>query len=78
MQVTATEFKMNLGKYLELVHTEDIWVTKNGKMVAKLVNPNVSSVDQISGILAGKVPEDIDRHSIREERISGYADDDRY
>ena len=58
MQVTATEFKMNLGKYLELVHTEDIWVTKNGKMVAKLVNPNVSSVDQISGILAGKVPED--------------------
>ena len=78
MQVTATEFKMNLGKYLELVHTEDIWVTKNGKMVAKLVNPNVSSVDQISGILAGKVPEDIDRHSIREERISGYAHDDRY
>ncbi len=78
MQVTATEFKMNLGKYLELVHTEDIWVTKNGKMVAKLVNPNVSSVDQISGILAGKVPEDIDRHSIREERISGYEDDDRY
>ena len=30
MQVTATEFKLNLGKYLELVLTEDIWVTKNG------------------------------------------------
>lgn len=76
MQVTATEFKLNLGKYLELVLTEDIWVTKNGKTVAKLINPNVSSVDAISGILAGKVPADLDRHSLREERLSKYAIDD--
>ena len=55
MQVTATEFKLNLGKYLELVLTEDIWVTKNGKTVAKLINPNVSSVDSISGVLARQV-----------------------
>ena len=70
MQVTATEFKLNLGKYLELVLTEDIWVTKDGKTVAKLINPNVSSVDAISGVLAGKVPADLDRHSLREERLS--------
>ncbi len=76
MQVTATEFKLNLGKYLELVLTEDIWVTKNGKTVAKLINPNVSSVDAISGILAGKVSADLDRHSLREERLSKYAIDD--
>ena len=31
-QVTATEFKMNLGHYLEKAHTEDIWITKNGKI----------------------------------------------
>lgn len=76
MQVTATEFKLNLGKYLELVHTEDIWVTKNGKTVAKLINPNVSAVDSISGVLAGKVPADIDRHTLREERVSKYEIDD--
>ncbi len=76
MQVTATEFKLNLGKYLELVLTEDIWVTKNGKTVAKLINPNVSSVDAISGILAGKVSADLDRQSLREERLSKYAIDD--
>lgn len=76
MQVTATEFKLNLGKYLELVLTEDIWVTKNGKIVAKLVNPNVSAVDFISGVLEGKVPADLDRHAIREERLSKYAIDD--
>lgn len=76
MQVTATEFKLNLGKYLDLVLTEDIWVTKNGKTVAKLINPNVSAVDSISGVLAGKIPIEIDRHSLREERLSKYETDD--
>lgn len=76
MQVTATEFKVNLGKYLEMVLSEDIWITKNGKTVAKLINPNVSAVDSISGILSGKVSYDLDRHSLREERLGRYAIDD--
>ena len=76
MQITATEFKLNLGKYLNLVLTEDIWITRNGKLIAKMVNPNVSSVDAISGILAGKVPADADRHSLREERLFRYETDD--
>ena len=75
-QVTATEFKMNLGHYLEKVLTEDIWITKNGKTVAKLVNPNVSAVESVSGILKGLVPDDTDRHSLREERIARYAAND--
>ena len=45
MQVTTTDFKLNLDKYLKLVQTEDILITKNGKPVAKLINPNISSVD---------------------------------
>jgi antitoxin (DNA-binding transcriptional repressor) of toxin-antitoxin stability system len=36
---TSTELKSNLGKYLDLVKTEDIYVTRNGKTIAKLVNP---------------------------------------
>ena len=76
MQITATEFKLNLGKYLNLVLKEDIWITRNGKMIAKLVNPNVSSSDAISGVLAGKVPADFDRHSLREGRLSKYETDD--
>lgn len=75
-QVTATELKMNLGRYLEMVLSEDIWITKNGKTVAKLINPNVSAVDSISGILKGRVPDNMDRHSLREERISRCANDD--
>ena len=76
MQVTATEFKLNFGKYLDMLSTEDIWITRNGKTVAKVINPNVSSVDSISGILEGKVSPDIDRHSLREERLSKYESND--
>ena len=77
LEVTATEFKVNFGHYLDLVPAEDIWITRNGKYVARLVNPNVSAVDSISGILKGKVSETVDRHSLREGRISRYdaADD---
>ena len=67
-QVTVTELKTHLGYYLEKVLTEDIWITKNGKTVAKLVNPNVSAVDSISGILKDRIPDNTDRHSLREDR----------
>ena len=73
MQVTTTDFKLNLDKYLKLAQTEDILITKNGKPVAKLINPNISSVDSISGALTGRVPGNLDRHSVREERLSKYT-----
>ena len=31
MIVTATEFKSNLGKYLDMVATQDVYITKNGR-----------------------------------------------
>lgn len=72
MQVTATEFKSNLGRYFELVYDEDILITKNGKVIAKLINPNVSAVDSISGILKGHVSESVSRKTLRDERYDGY------
>lgn len=76
MIVTATEFKTNFGKYLELLRSEDIFITRNGKTVAKMVNPNVSAVDSISGLLAGKLPDNFDAKDLREERLEKYAIDD--
>jgi prevent-host-death family protein len=38
MEITATEFKMNLGKYLDAVDREDVVITKNGKPAARLVS----------------------------------------
>lgn len=73
MIVTATEFKSNFGKYLELIAHEDIFITRNGKTIAKVVNPQISAVDSLRGMLKD-VSEDIDRDSLREERLSKYED----
>ena len=76
MVVTATEFKVNFGKYLAMLPKEDIFITKNGKTVAKVSNPNISAVDAISGLLTGKLPDSYDAKTLREERIRKYALDD--
>lgn len=73
MIVTATEFKTNFGKYLELIAKEDIFITRNGKIIAKVVNPQISAVDSLRGILKD-VPADPDLDSIREERLSKHED----
>lgn len=76
MIVTATEFKVNFGKYLGMLGQEDIYITKNGKTVAKVMRPNVSAVDALSGLLEGKMPEDLDGKALREDRLARYALDD--
>ena len=65
MIVTATEFKTNFGKYLELIAKEDIFITRNGKTIAKVVNPQISAVDSLRGMLKD-VPADLDQDSIKE------------
>ena len=45
MSITATELKNNLSKYLLLVSKEDIYITLNGKVVAKLSNPYQDRLD---------------------------------
>lgn len=76
MIVTATEFKTNFGKYLDMLLSEDIFITRNGKTIAKMVNPNVSAVNAISGMLAGKLPDNFDAKALREERLKKYEIDD--
>jgi prevent-host-death family protein len=53
VQVTATDFKSNLGKYLNLVSKEDIHITKNGVDVAILIPPKQqpSVIDELIGVI---------------------------
>ena len=37
MEVGITEFKKNTGRYLDLALTNDVFITKNGKVAAKIV-----------------------------------------
>lgn len=68
MSITATELKSNLGKYLLLSATEDIFITKNGKVIAKLSNPNQDRVDMAKSLI-GVLPSDVTLEEAKSERL---------
>lgn len=69
MSITATELKLNLSKYLLLAEKEDIFITRNGKVVAKLTNPFQDRVD-LAESLFGSVPAKVTLEEAREERLN--------
>lgn len=71
MIVTATELKTNLEKYLEMAASQDIFITKNGKSIARLTGSAVNELVLLDD-LVGIVPQDqaIDENTIREARLS--------
>ena len=69
MSITATELKENLGKYLILSITEDVYITKNGKIISKLTNPYQNRLDILDS-LVGIIPNDISFEKSKEERLS--------
>ena len=68
MSITATELKQNLGRYLLLAATEDVYITKNGKVVAKLSNPNQDRVNMAKSLF-GVLPQDITLEEAKNETI---------
>ena len=69
MSITSTELKNNLSKYLLLSATEDVYITRNGKVISKLTNPFQARVD-IAKSLFGVIPADITLEQAREERLN--------
>ncbi len=67
MTITATEFKTNFGKYLALALHQDIYITKNGKNIAKLTSPTTDKAAVLDS-LVGIIPADSDT-DIRKERL---------
>ena len=68
LTITATELKTNLSKYLLLSATEDIYITRNGKVISKLTNPFQERVD-VARSLFGILPNDLSIEEAREERL---------
>ena len=70
MIVTSTEFKLNLGRYLDLAAREDIVITKNGRRVAKLV-AEADDLTAIAMSLIGVIPPDnISADEVKMERLN--------
>ncbi len=68
MSITTTELKLNLSKYLMLSATEDIYITKNGKIISKLTNPFQDRVETAKSLF-GILPTDITLEQARDERM---------
>lgn len=69
MQITATELKTNMGKYLSMATKHDIYITRNGRTIAKLTNPapdRVATLDSLIGIAKN---ERMSLDEIRRERL---------
>lgn len=71
MIITATEFKNNLSKYLEMTKKQDIYIIKNGKIIARITSSTVNKLailDSLVGIISANFT--MDKESIREERLA--------
>ncbi|MDR1978089.1 MAG: type II toxin-antitoxin system Phd/YefM family antitoxin [Synergistaceae bacterium] len=69
MQISVSELKTNAGKYIALVDKQDIFITQDGKCVARLTNANVDKMASAKALI-GILPNDLDYDKLREERIS--------
>lgn len=73
---TATEVKQNFGNYLLSANSEDVYITKNGKVIAVLTSPEKAKMEALAS-LKGILPSDveIDVRKMKEEHMKErYAD----
>ena len=68
--ITATEFKMNLGHYLDMATQQDIFITRQGKVAARLSAPvreKVALLDELVGVASSTA---LTADQARAERLS--------
>lgn len=78
MQISLSDLKVNVGKYVDLAETEEVIITKYGKPAAKIIRydkepwyakqmpDKITSVEQLFGTL----PSDVDLDDVKTERLS--------
>ena len=62
MSITATELKNNLGKYLLLAATEEVYITRNGKTIAKLTSPYQNKLNTVESLFGSVIQGAIAKH----------------
>ncbi|MDR0288128.1 MAG: type II toxin-antitoxin system Phd/YefM family antitoxin [Clostridiales bacterium] len=77
MIITSTELKTNLGKYLDMLETDDIIITRNGRKFAKLTREEdnaLTDIRSLFGILKNspyaKMNDDQIKEAIHEGRAA--------
>jgi prevent-host-death family protein len=69
MKVSVSELKANIGKLIEIAETQDIYITKNGRQVAKLVSTKINKVEAMKSAF-GVIPKNVSLDEAKSERLS--------
>jgi prevent-host-death family protein len=71
MVITATELKANMGQYLSFVsEKEEVYITKNGKVVAKLSSPTQDKQALLDSLVGITAHNPVSLEEARRERLS--------
>ncbi|MDR1186704.1 MAG: type II toxin-antitoxin system Phd/YefM family antitoxin [Bifidobacteriaceae bacterium] len=71
MLITATELKANVGRYLDHAGREDIFVTRKGKVVAKISSPSDGRVALLGSLVGIAEGETATAREARAARLAG-------
>ena len=69
MLVSLSELKTNPGKFVTMADQQDIYITRNGKRVAKLTSARQDKMASAKALF-GILPADVNLDSAREERLT--------
>ena len=68
IRISLSDLKANTGKYVALAQEQDVFITRNGKLVARLTTAKADKTEA-SKALFGLLPPDEDLDESREERL---------
>ncbi len=68
MLVSLSELKANPGKYVDMADQQNIYITRNGKKVARITTARPDKL-ACAKALFGILPENVDLDAAREERL---------
>ena len=70
MVITASELRTNIGKYLLLAGKQEIYITKNGKSIAKLTSASADRVAILDSLVGVVHKEAAPKENIKAERLA--------
>lgn len=68
-QISVSELKTNAGKYVTMAQSQDILITKNGKLIARLTTAKPDKVAAAKALF-GILPSNVNADEAREERLT--------
>ena len=77
MQIALSELKMNVGMFVRLAEKQDVYITRNGKQVAKIVGTNRDKIAEMKSLFGiAKLPKEYEDpdydpyyNKIRDEKL---------